>query len=120
MNTERIKEVFSDEEFVKSLFELETPEEVQAALEEKEIEMTIEEIGQVRDLLIRYQEGEFTEEELKALELVQNNEDGELSDEELENVAGGELIIGVLVVCGILLAVAVGINVAERSTRGRW
>lgn len=32
MNAERIKEAFSDEAFVKSLFELETVAEVQAAL----------------------------------------------------------------------------------------
>ena len=97
MNAEKIKKVFSDEEFVTSLFELETLEEVQTALEEKEIEMTIEEIGQVRDLLIRYQEGELTEDEQKALELAQKSMDGELSEEELEKVSGGSLVIAGLV-----------------------
>ena len=40
----KIKEVFSDEAFVKGLFELESAAEVQAALKEKGIEMTEEEI----------------------------------------------------------------------------
>ena len=55
MNMDKMREVFSDEEFVKGLFELETPEEVQAALEEKEIELSTGEICQMRDFLIRYQ-----------------------------------------------------------------
>ena len=43
MNMEKMKEVFSDEAFVKSLFELETAAEVQAALKEKGVELTEEE-----------------------------------------------------------------------------
>ena len=44
MNEERIKEVFADEEFVKELFSKETPEEAQALLVEKDIELSIDEI----------------------------------------------------------------------------
>ena len=97
MNAEKIKKVFSDEEFVTSLFELETPEEVQEALEEKEINLSTEEICQMRDFIIHYQDGELTEEEQKVLELAQKSMDGELSEEELENVSGGSLVIAGLV-----------------------
>ena len=81
MNVEKIKKVFSDEEFVTSLFELETPEEVQEALEEKEITLSTEEIIQVRDFIIHYQNGELTEEEQKVLELAGKYGEGELSEE---------------------------------------
>ena len=97
MNAEKIKKVFSDEEFVTSLFELETPEEVQEALEEKEINLSTEEICQMRDFIIHYQDGELTEEEQKVLELAQKSMDGELSEEELEKVSGGSLVIAGLV-----------------------
>jgi hypothetical protein len=51
MNEERIKEVFSDEAFVKELFSKETPEEVQAMLEDKDIELSIDEIVKLKELL---------------------------------------------------------------------
>ena len=41
MNEAKIKEVFSDEAFVKELLEKETPEEVQEILEKKDIELSI-------------------------------------------------------------------------------
>ena len=80
MNTEKIKEVFSDEAFVKSLFELESAAAVQAALKEKGVEMTEEEILGIRDLLAKMENGEITAEQL---------ESGELSEELLAQVAGG-------------------------------
>lgn len=67
----RIQEVFQDEVFVKGLFELETPEEVQAALRGREVEMTVDEIIKLRDHMAKQQSG------------------GALSDSELERVAGG-------------------------------
>jgi len=86
MDENRIKEVFSDEAFVKGLVELETPEEVQAALKEKGIELTVDEIMQLRDGLI------------KAAEKV--GEGGELSLDQLDDVAGGGIITGLIL--GIL------------------
>ena len=52
MNEERIKEVFSDEEFVKELFSKETPEEAQALLEEKDIDFSVEDIIKLREILL--------------------------------------------------------------------
>ena len=114
MNMEKMKEVFSDEEFVKSLFELETPEEVQVALKEKEIELSTDEICQMRDFLSRYQEGTLTEEEKKAVELAGKYGEGELSEEELENVSGG---------CGIGLGILIVVTVTTLvidAVRRRW
>ena len=80
MNEERIKEVFADEEFVKEFFSKETPEEAQAVLAEKDIDVSIEELVAIKNII---------DEKLQAAE---NGEDGELCDDDLENVAGGVLL----------------------------
>lgn len=83
----KFEEVCKDEEFVKSLLALEEPSDVKAALEGKGLEMTEEEILKLRDVLVKTAEkgGE------------------ELSEDELESVAGGELCC--CIVAGIFLAV---------------
>ena len=86
MNVEKMKEVFADEAFVKGLFELESAAEVQAALKEKGIEMTEEEILGIRELLVKVESGEISAEQL---------ENGELSDELLEQVSGGSVLLAV-------------------------
>jgi len=70
-NEATIQAVFQDETFVMGLFELETPEEVQAALRGRDVEMTVAEIMNLRDYMAKQQSG------------------GALSDSELESVAGG-------------------------------
>ena len=73
MNEEKMKEVFSDEEFVKEFFSKETPEEAQAMLAEKDIEVSVEDLIKLNEIL-----------EKKA----QNAEASEeLTDDDLENVA---------------------------------
>ncbi|NPV91234.1 MAG: Nif11-like leader peptide family natural product precursor [Firmicutes bacterium] len=67
----KIQEVFSDEAFVKNLLVMETPEEVQEALQKKGVDLTVEDIVKIRDLIAKKQNA------------------GELSDEDLEGVAGG-------------------------------
>jgi len=110
MNEAAIREVFSDENFVKGLFELETPEEVQIALRQKDISLSIEEIVKVRELM------------LKRLE-----KGAELSDEELESVTGGS----VTVIAGVIILVGVATLLGATSlggiayctnilTHGRW
>ena len=88
MNIEKIKEVFADEAFVKSLFELESVGEVQAALKEKGVELTEEEILGIRELVAKVNSGEISAEQL---------EKGELPEELLEKVSGGliHLIVGI-------------------------
>jgi len=100
MNEKRIKEVFSDEAFVKELVSKETPEEVQALLEDKDIEMSVSEIVKLRELL-----------EKKA-----EDPNAELSDEDLEDVSGG--CLGVAVIASF--AVFIGAGVVNGVTDGRW
>lgn len=110
MNEAKIKEVFSDEAFVKELFTKETPEEVQALLETKGIELSIDEIVKVREILA------------KKVALAQSGEEYELSDQDLEDVAGGiidPLSILVATVC-IVNVVMIGVGITHNATRGRW
>ena len=100
MNEKRIKEVFSDEAFVKELVSKETPEEVQALLEDKDIEMSVAEIAKLREMVIKKME----------------NPDAELSDEDLEDVSGG--CLGVAVIASF--AVFIGAGVVNGVTDGRW
>lgn len=67
MSMERLEEVFEDDQFVEALLAMETPEEMQNALAEKGIEVSLEEIMQVRDLVSRFQGGELTEDELESV-----------------------------------------------------
>ena len=80
MNLERIKEILADEAFVKGLLVLETAQEVQEALSQKGVELTVEDIELIADLLNRYQAGELTGKEEKAIKAAQSFKDGELSD----------------------------------------
>lgn len=72
MNMEKLKAVFADEEFAKSLIPMKTLAEVQAALKEKGVDMTEEELIAFRESMVKA-------------------ENGELSEEMLENVSGGIL-----------------------------
>lgn len=95
MDQEKLKELFSDEEFVKELLAMEEPEQVQNALEDKGISVTTDEIQKVGELLRKVNSGEISQETLEAAA------SGELSEEELEEVAGGSIIVG-LVFLGFL------------------
>ena len=118
MNLERMKEVLADEAFVKELFTLETAQEVQEALSQKGVELTVEEIEQAEDLLDRYQNGELSGKEEKAMEILKGYQNGELSEEELEEVAGG-FLFGALMTF-LFLTFACGVPVTHTATGGRW
>lgn len=101
-NEATIQAVFQDEAFVRGLFEMETPQEVQAALRGRNVELTVDEIKQVRDLAVK-----------------RMNSGESLSDADLENVTGGlatavGLALGLLgfAVAGALLGGIVGGSVA--------
>ena len=117
MNVEKMKEVFADEAFVKSLFELDSAAEVQAALKEKGIEMTEDEILGIRDLLAKMESGEISAEQ--AEQWSKQAESGELPDEVLEQVAGGEIIImaAVTITIGTILK-WIGIGAAVGAAAG--
>ena len=106
MNEERIKEIFADEEFVKELFSKETPEEAQALLAEKDIDVSIEELVKLKDLVVA------------KLQAAENSESAELTEADLEDVAGGTFgisvviaIVGILYLCG---------SVTLIKTTNRW
>ena len=61
MSIEKLKELLQDDAFVKTLNELASLEEVQAALAERGVDMTLEEIRGV----FRAQDGELSETDLE-------------------------------------------------------
>ena len=113
MDQERLKEVLSDEEFVKELLAMKTAEKVQDALEDKGISVTTDEIRQMGDLLRKAASGEIPKETLEAAA------NGELSEAELEEVAGG--FWGVLLVLGaIIVGSAAGTSYLAGSALDLW
>jgi len=108
MNAERIKEIFADEEFVKELFSKETPEEAQAMLAEKEINMSIDELVKIKDLVVA------------KLQAAENGESTEITEEDLADVAGGVAVLFAimgLVVVGVGMMMAIPYIDFERR---RW
>lgn len=103
MNEQKIKEVFSDQAFVDSMLGMETAEDVQKALAEKGLELSLSEIQSIKNSL--------------------ENSEGELSEESLENVAGGSVTA---IVCGLIIGAAAAggtfsIGKAVHTwTRRRW
>lgn len=105
MNQENIQSViekaFADKEFVANLAKITTAEEAQKAFAAKGIEMTLDEVQQVGDLMAQQ---------------------GELSEDDLDNVAGGfaittgyAVIIGGVAVC----IAAAGIKVLWGKLTGK-
>ena len=85
MNQERINEVLSDEIFIKQLLQMETVEEAQAAFKSKGIDFSLEELKKIK-------------------ELRESDLSGDLSLDQLDDVAGGS---AVAVVAAAVVAVAV-------------
>ncbi len=106
---EKLKEIFADKDFAVKVMEMETAEEVQAAVKEKGVELSLDEITAAREQLIKMQE---------------NGE--ELDDSQLEQVAGGFAIAGTLFLIGmgVLVGGSVGVGIGaavreNRESRGR-
>ena len=105
----KVKEIFADKDFVAKVMEMETAEEVQAAVKEKGVELSLDEITAAREQLIKMQE---------------NGE--ELDDSQLEQVAGGFAIAGTLFLIGmgVLVGGSIGVGIGaavreNRESRGR-
>ncbi|MEN1761413.1 MULTISPECIES: Nif11-like leader peptide family RiPP precursor [Anoxynatronum] len=96
----------ADEQLVEKLMQQETPEEVQALLKENDVNLTIEEINEIREAILK---------------MLDRMTEGELSEEDLEEVTGGIFFAyGVLALCGIFVALATGTTVTNMFTKGRW
>ena len=127
MNMDKLKEVFADEAFVEGLLQLESAAEVQEALKEKDIEMTEDDIISLRDIMVKVESGEVSEEQLESW--AAQAEEGEIPEEMLELVSGGvititALLLGTLVTTLKMAAVGVGaagVTVgASYAVRNRW
>lgn len=127
MNMDKLKEVFADEAFVEGLLQLESAAEVQEALKEKDIEMTEDDIISLRDIMVKVESGEVSEEQLESW--AAQAEEGEIPEKMLELVSGGvititALLLGALVTTLKMAAVGVGaagVTVgASYAVRNRW
>lgn len=101
----QIKEVLSDKEFTTSLLNMETPEEVQQALKDKKVDLTIADITVIRNAL--------------------EQQNGELSEDDLALVSGGSLtVMAALGIASLIMGICAGIGtMAEKTdtwTRRRW
>ena len=102
MNQQKIEQIFSDEVFVASLLNLDTAEAVQAALQEKGVTLSLDEICQVRDGLVAYA-------------------NGELSEAELEQVAGGIVVTTlIMIILGVISGTCAAVSGVHEATKGRW
>lgn len=77
----------ADESWAEKLFGLETADEVQSFLKEEGLEFSVDEINLFRDQLLK---------------IVQK---GELSDEDLEDVAGGSISGAIAATCAVISCV---------------
>ena len=106
---EKIKELFTNQEFVEKMLALESAQEVQDLLAENDVDFTIEEINKLHEELVK-----------KAQQAEEGEDaDGEIDDEDLEDVAGG---VGLMIaaVAGLLFE-SVGLPVLIKyGFRSSW
>ncbi len=96
MEKEQLKTIMTPE-FIQELMDLETAEDVQKAMEQKGISLSIPEINKLQSMLESQASGE-----------------GELSESDLEEVAGGGLV---QTLTDFFLD---GVDAMNRWTRRRW
>jgi hypothetical protein len=108
MDEEKLREVLSDEDLVKELLMMENEEQVQKALEEKGVELSLDMIRQAGEFIRKVQDGEISQEQAQRLA------DGELTEDELEEVSGGLAFIlfllfgGSAILSGVIIGEAFG------------
>jgi len=106
MDANKIKEIFADQAFAKSLMEMETAAQVQAELKKKGLDLSEKDVMKMRDEIVKHVENGTKPEEL--------------SLDQLDDVAGGSVTLCV----GIAIATFVGAAVigtgAGALSRLRW
>jgi len=106
MNGERIKEIFSDEAFVKELLSLDAAADIQALLKTKGIELDLDQIEKAKEIVA------------KKLAIIAAGE--ELGDDDLDDVSGGFAVTAFGVASAIITVVGIAANVVITKTDGRW
>ena len=105
MDANKIKEVFADQAYVKSLLEMETAAQVQTELKKKGLDLSEKDVMKMRDEIVKHVENGTTPEEL--------------SLDQLDDVAGGLVVSVGLVIAVIAGAAAIGTGAGALS-RLRW
>lgn len=99
----RIKEIFTDQEFARKVLEMETAEEVQQALRDKGVDISVEEIEAIHK------------------QILQNLERGEeLDKDQLKNVAGGVVITAAMAIGAAISAAIQATATGLHFARKRW
>ena len=111
MDKERLKEIFSDKEFVTELVSLEAAEEIQALLKTKGVELDLEQIEKGKKMVA---------EKLERFAAGEDVFDDEIDESELDKVSGGAVTAAFVVVQAIVVAVCLGVQEVHELTRGRW
>lgn len=116
----RLQDLFSDNHFVNQLFSLDDANDVQKLMETKGVSLSIDDINQTKDFLIRYQNDELTSYEKNLLNIISNGDQEQLDDEQLELVNGG--CVGIIIGIGILSGILAGMigYTAYDAVRRRW
>ena len=113
MDTNKIKEIFSDKSFVEELAGLQDNAAVNTALKAKGLDLTEKEITAIRNLLSNIKAGKLTAEEA---------ESGELSDEMLDDVSGGLKynVAGTKVLFGLYGNDSTNVTALDSGATGSW
>ena len=106
MNEERIKEIFSDEAFVKELLSLDAAADIQALLKTKGIELDLDQIEKAKEIVA------------KKLAIIAAGE--ELGDDDLDDVSGGFAVTALGVASALITVVGIAANLVITKTDGRW
>lgn len=111
---ELFEALFNDEAFVKELLNKESAEEAQALLESRGAQVSLDDVKELGSLLEKAVKGELN---LEAA-------DGELSEDDLANVAGGEICaltaIGIAALVGTVVGGGGTIGVLSVVHDWRW
>ncbi len=103
---EKLTELLKDKAFVEEFFKQETAEDAQKFLAPKGVDVTIDELNQLRDAVVA--------------RLDDSNGD-ELSDDQLDNVAGGIAVTTIAgIVAGIAGATTFGVALFDKIKSWKW
>lgn len=103
--TEKFEKLMQDQAFVEKLLALDEDTEIQALLAENGVDFSLEEIAAIK----------------KGVSAQLSGEEAELSDDDLEGVAGGIAVATVITIVGTVIGgISTGGNLVHKWTRGRW